>query len=172
MEGAVGSSGLALRKGALSAQITEADSRDLPALVALLGELFAREHDFVPDPDKQVRGLRLILAHPEQGRLFVGRAAGKTVGMANALFTISTAEGGPVVLLEDVIVAEPHRGQGLGRLLVEHVIAWAREQGFLRVTLLTEADNHGAQRFYQRLDFARSGMVVYRRRLDGAGPAP
>jgi GNAT superfamily N-acetyltransferase len=152
----------------VNAQIAGADSRDVPALVALLGELFAHERDFAPDPDKQARGLRLILALPEQGRLFVARDAGKTVGMANALFTVSTAEGGPVVLLEDVIVAPFHRGQGLGRLLVEHVIAWAHERGFLRVTLLTEADNHDAQRFYERLGFGRSGMVVYRLKLDGA----
>ncbi len=75
------------------AVIAPADSRDIPALTALLGELFAREHDFAPDPEKQLRALRLILAHPEKGRLFVVRVGGKVVGMANALFTISTAEG-------------------------------------------------------------------------------
>lgn len=110
--------------------ITEADSRDLPDLVALLGELFARERDFTPDPEKQMRALRLILAHPEQGRLFVLRDGGRAIGMANALFTISTAEGGPVVLLEDVILSGHYRNQGLGRRLVEHVLDWARGQRF------------------------------------------
>lgn len=152
---------------ASGAVIEPADSRDLPALAALLGELFAREHDFVPDPEKQARALRLILAHPEKGRLFVVRVGGKTVGMANALFTISTAEGGHVVLLEDVILSARYRGQGLGRRLVEHMMEWARGQGFLRVTLLTDGDNHGAQRFYERLGFARSEMLVLRRRLGG-----
>lgn len=104
------------------AVVAPADSRDLPALTALLGELFAREKDFVPDPEKQVRALRLILAHPEKGRLFVVRVDGKVVGMANALFAISTAEGGPVLLLEDVILSARYRGQGLGRRLVEHVL--------------------------------------------------
>lgn len=149
------------------AVIEPADSRDLPALTALLGELFAREHDFTSDPDKQARALRLILAHPEKGRLFVVRAGGKVVGMANALFTISTAEGGPVVLLEDVILSGRYRGQGLGRRLVEHVLDWARGQGFRRVTLLTDDDNHGAQRFYECLGFAPSKMRVLRRRFDG-----
>ncbi len=148
--------------------IEPADSRDLPTLTALLGELFAREHDFVPDSEKQARALRLILAHREKGRLFVVRAGGKVVGMANALFTISTAEGGPVVLLEDVILSARYRGQGLGRRLVEHVMDWARGQGFLRVTLLTDGDNHSAQRFYTRLGFAPSEMLVLRRRLEAA----
>lgn len=99
------------------AAIAPADSRDIPGLTALLGELFAREHDFTPDPEKRARALRPILAHPEKGRLFVVRVDGKAVGMANALFTISTAEGGPVVLLEDVILSGRYRGQGLGRRL-------------------------------------------------------
>jgi GNAT superfamily N-acetyltransferase len=167
------------------AVIEPADSRDIPALTALLGELFAREHDFAdrnearaarqgwracgftPDPEKQARALRLILAHPEKGRLFVVRMDGKVVGMANALFTISTAEGGPVVLLEDVILSAPYRGQGLGRRLVEHVMDWARGEGFLRVTLLTDADNQGAQQFYGRLGFTLSKMLVLRLPLDG-----
>lgn len=142
--------------------ITSADSRDLPALVALLGELFAQERDFTPDPDKQLRALRLILAHPERGRLFVLRDGKRAIGMANALLTVSTAQGGPVVLLEDVIVAATHRGRGLGRRLVEHVLGWAREQGYPRVTLLTDADNTPARRLYERLGFAASTMTVYR----------
>ncbi|MBK7766077.1 MAG: GNAT family N-acetyltransferase [Sulfuritalea sp.] len=53
------------------------------------------------------------------------RVAGR-VGMAgNALISISTAEGGPVLILEDVIVGAGHRGGGHGRRLVEHVLRWA-----------------------------------------------
>jgi len=148
-------------------RVTEADSRDLPDLVALLGELFTHERDFTPDPEKQMRALRLILARPEQGRLFVLRDGDRAIGMANALFTISTAEGGPVVLLEDVILSARYRGQGHGRRLVKHVMNWARGEGFLRVTLLTDADNHGARRFYEQLGFSPSDMVVYRRRFGG-----
>ncbi len=72
-----------------------------------------------------------------------------------------------MVLLEDVILSGRYRNRGFGRQLVEHVIDWARGQGFLRVTLLTDGDNHGAQRFYERLGFAPSEMLVLRRRLDG-----
>lgn len=57
---------------------------------------------------------------------------------------------------------------GLGRRLVEHVLDWARGQGFLRVTLLTDGDNHNAQRFYERLGFTPSKMLVLRLPLDEA----
>lgn len=76
-----------------------------------------------------------------------------------------STKGGPVVLLEDVILSGRYRNWGPGRRLVEHVMDWARGEGFLRVTLLTDGDNHGARRFYERLGFGSSDMVVYRRRF-------
>ncbi|MDE2090253.1 MAG: GNAT family N-acetyltransferase [Gammaproteobacteria bacterium] len=148
--------------GAVRTQVTAAQTDDVPALVALLGELFALESDFHPDAEKQARGLRLILKHPDKGRLFVARADGRVIGMASALFTVSTAEGGPVVLLEDVIVTRSWRGRGIGRQLVEHVLCWAKQEGMLRVTLLTDTGNERARCFYERLGFVASAMTVYR----------
>ncbi|MDD3529142.1 MAG: GNAT family N-acetyltransferase [Gallionellaceae bacterium] len=137
---------------------------DLPALADLLAELFSLESDFVPDRAKQLAGLRLILDHPELGRLFVLRVDGAVAGMANALITMSTVEGGRVVILEDVIVSAGLRGGGLGRRLVEHVLAWARDQGMTRVTLLADRNNPAALAFYARLGFQPSAMRVLRRR--------
>ena len=85
--------------------------------------------------------------------------------MANALVTVSTAEGGRVLLLEDVIVGAPYRGGGAGRLLVEHVLAWARAEGMSRATLLADRANVPALAFYGRLGFQSSTMSVLRRPL-------
>lgn len=135
---------------------------DLEAMTGLLTELFAQEKDFSPQPEKQRRGLELILGNPALGRLFVVRQGNKVVGMANGLITISTAEGAPVLLLEDVVIAAGRRGQGLGRRLLEHVIAWAGAAGMARITLLTDADNDRAQATYGRLGFEPSAMRVMR----------
>jgi GNAT superfamily N-acetyltransferase len=142
-----------------------ATAADLPHLADLLAELFALESDFVPEREKQLRGLRLILDNPDLGRLFVLRVGGKVAGMANALVTVSTAEGGRVLLLEDVIVSREHRGGGLGRKLVEHVLDWAKRQGMTRVTLLADRDNAPALDFYRRLGFESSHMTVLRKPL-------
>ncbi len=143
-----------------------ATAADLEALADLLAELFALESDFRPERDKQLRGLRLILDNPQIGRLFVLRVDQQVAAMANALVTISTAEGGPVLLLEDVIVKAALRGGGLGRRLVEHVCEWAAGAGMARVTLLADRDNAAALAFYERLGFAPSAMRVLRRQLD------
>lgn len=152
-------------------QIDFADAADLDAMAGLLGELFALEADFAPDREKQLAALRWILDHPAHGRLFVLRDGDKVVGMANALLSISTAEGGPVLVLEDVILAASHRGGGHGRQLVEHVLDWAAGQGMSRVTLLADKDNQAALDFYARLGFEKSALVVRRFRTRRAGTA-
>lgn len=153
------------RRPAGKITIDFASAADLEAMADLLAELFMLESDFSPERDKQLRGLRLILDHPQLGRLFVLRAGDQVAGMANALLTISTAEGCPVLLLEDVIVKAAWRGCGLGRQLVEHVFDWARAAGITRVTLLADQDNAPALDFYSRLGFTPSAMCVLRRKL-------
>jgi GNAT superfamily N-acetyltransferase len=149
----------------MNIDIEFATAADLDAMADLLAELFTLESDFQPERDKQLRGLRLILENPQIGRLFVLRGGGSVVGMANALITISTAEGRPVLLLEDVILKAAYRGRGLGRRLVEHVLAWAAGAGMTRVTLLADQDNAPALAYYERLGFAPSAMKVLRKDL-------
>lgn len=147
----------------MDARIDFAGAEDLEAMADLLAELFTLESDFVPERDKQLAGLKLILDERSTGRLFVLRVDGSVAGMANALLTVSTAEGRRVVLLEDLIVGAAWRGRGYGRALVDHVVAWARAEGMPRVTLLADRDNAAALAFYQRLGFAFSAMRVLRR---------
>ncbi|MGB8463761.1 MAG: hypothetical protein WCE49_02335, partial [Terrimicrobiaceae bacterium] len=47
---------------------------DLPELTELLFELFSQEADFVPNREKEMRGLRLLLEQPSRGRVFVLRS--------------------------------------------------------------------------------------------------
>lgn len=82
--------------------------------------------------------------------------------MANALITVSTAEGCRVAMLEDVIIHNGYWGKGLGWRLVEHVLAWAKTDGMTRVALLAGRDNKAALGFYQKLGFEPSRMVVLR----------
>ena len=149
----------------MTTTIDFASHADIPAMADLLHELFTLESDFVPEREKQIAGLRLILDNPALGQLFVLRVDGRVAGMANALITVSTARGTPVLLLEDVIVGKAFRGSGHGRALVEHVLDWARGQGMGRVTLLADKDNAPALAFYERLGFEPSAMKVLRKAL-------
>jgi ribosomal protein S18 acetylase RimI-like enzyme len=56
-----------------------------------------------------------------------------------------------------VWVAAEHRGRGIGRLLMEAVIAWARESRLHAVLLDVTADNAAAVQLYRRLGFVEVG---------------
>ena len=142
--------------------ITPANPDDLPELCSLLALLFTQEADFQADCEAQMRGLTTILEQPELGQLLVTRRDGRVLGMVNLLYTISTALGGKVALLEDLVVAPQERGAGIGSQLLQQAIQWARAAGCLRVTLLTDQSNVAAQRFYQRHGFQFSAMVPMR----------
>src|SRR5947199_3532600 len=129
--------------------IEPATEADLDELSDLVGELFAQESDFRPNKEKQLRGLRLIFEQPNRGRVFVLRRNDLIVGMINLLFTISTAEGGFVVLLEDLVVHKSFRDHGYGSQLLEYAIDFARKKNFLRVTLLTDRPENVAQEFFR-----------------------
>jgi len=149
----------------MNVTIDFATEADLPAMADLLHELFTLESDFVPERERQLRGLKMILDDPAVGRLFVLRVDGQVAGMVNALISISTAQGTRVLVLEDVIVSADHRAGGLGRRLVDHVCDWARGEGMTRVTLLADKDNGPALGFYARLGFGPSAMRVLRKPL-------
>jgi GNAT superfamily N-acetyltransferase len=142
--------------------IEQATLEDLPQLTDLLIDLFTQEGDFTPDRTKQMRGLRLILEQPNRGRIFVLRQNGMILGMINLLFTISTAEGGFVVMLEDVIIHRDFRHKGYGGQLLEHAIDYARKKDFLRITLLTDRVNAESQRFFKTHGFIESTMIPLR----------
>jgi len=85
--------------------------------------------------------------------------------MVSILFTVSTAEGGRAAWLEDMIVHPGRRGQGIGERLLDEAKSGARAAGCSRITLLTDASNNAAMRFYGRAGFVCSEMVPMRMSL-------
>jgi GNAT superfamily N-acetyltransferase len=82
--------------------------------------------------------------------------------MINLLFTISTAEGGFVLLLEDLVVHDSFRGHGYGSQLLEYAINFAKQKKFLRITLLTDRPELRSQNFFKRHGFFESHMLPMR----------
>jgi ribosomal protein S18 acetylase RimI-like enzyme len=142
-----------------------AKSSELPQLVALLGVLFEQEAEFRPDASKQETGLKMILADPTRGRIYVARDGKTIAGMASLLFTVSTVEGGKAALFEDLVVHPEHRRQGIAERLMKFVVEQARAEGVLRITLLTDMQNERAQALYRRVGFVGSPMRPMRLKL-------
>jgi GNAT superfamily N-acetyltransferase len=135
-------------------------------MASLLAELFAIEVDFKVDRAKQERGLRMIIERPSAGA-WVAEQGGQIVGMATAQAIVSTAEGGESAWIEDVIVTERLRGQGIGRRLVEAVQAWCAARGVTRMQLLADGGNDRGVDFYEGRGWARTRMVAMRKHVPG-----
>jgi ribosomal protein S18 acetylase RimI-like enzyme len=146
-------------------QFGPATAKELPRLVELLGILFESEAEFSADAEKQRVALQAILADPGKGKIFVAREGRQAVAMASLLYTISTAEGGKAAIFEDLVVAPEHRKRGIGEALLKHVVAEARAEGVLRITLLTDMQNERAQAMYRRVGFVGSPMKPMRLKI-------
>ena len=142
--------------------IDEATSADIPQLCELLAVLFTQEQEFKPDANKQRAALNMLVANPQRGRVFVLRDGGTALGMVSVQILVSTACGGDVLLMEDLVVRPACRNRGYGAALLEHVVDFARRHGYARITLLADAVNTEAQRFYCRHGFFVSDMLPCR----------
>lgn len=93
--------------------------------------------------------------------LFVARDnAGSLLGMLSlVVFNIPT---GRRAWIEDVVVTNAARGQGIGRQLVEAAVAHAHELGARTVDLTSRPSREAANRLYQRSGFVARETNVYR----------
>lgn len=143
--------------------IRSAVAADISALVGLLQQLFSLETDFVPDAQKQRRGLELLLQRPQQAVVLVALHDDEIVGMCSVQILISTAEGGEVALVEDVVVDAAWRGEGVGSALLEALQRWGQERGLSRLQLLADRGNTSALDFYYRRGWSPTQLSAWRR---------
>jgi GNAT superfamily N-acetyltransferase len=143
-------------------EISIACMNDLPQLIELLNDLFTQDIEFVPDLDKQKKGLEAIINNPEIGEILVLKGDSKILGMVSLLYSISTALGGKVAILEDMIIHKDYRQKGLGKELLGEAIRFSKERNCLRLTLLTDFNNYSAINLYQQFGFKKSEMIPMR----------
>jgi|SRR3989344_68397 len=95
--------------------------------------------------------------------LMIARDGERLVGMAT-IYLIKKI-GNRKAYIEDMIVDEEHRSQGIGGKLMHALIDAAREQGARSVELMTRIERKDAHRFYERLGFKNKDRYVYKLEL-------
>ena len=133
--------------------VRRAGLRDLPAvthLVAAFRDTLGRER---PTRSEIARRLERLHADPAV-TLGVAAEGSSPLGYALQRRHFSLWAAGGAAVLEDVYVAEPARGRGIGRRLVEHAVGEARSAGCEALSLDTNENNEAATALYASLDFA------------------
>lgn len=147
--------------------IRDAQPDDVETLVELLQELFAIEADFAADASRQRKGLLMLLDGCGKHRcLKVAQVDDQVVGMCSVQALISTAEGGWVALVEDMVVNAQYRGTGVGRRLMADIELWAKRRGMTRLQLLADRTNFDALGFYDKMGWCPTQLICLRRQWD------
>jgi GNAT superfamily N-acetyltransferase len=89
---------------------------------------------------------------------------GKAVGMVHFIYHRSNWSIHNACYLQDLIVTPQQRGTGVGRLLIEHVYATAKQDGCDKVHWLTHETNDTAIQLYERIA-ERPGYIQFRKLL-------
>ncbi len=144
--------------------IAHAKPSDITPMAGLLAELFSIETDFPIDEEKQIQALSLLVPDA-MCDVIVAKDDDRLIGMATMQPIISTAEGGYVGIIEDVIVSETYRNRRIGTQLIAYLEASAAKKGFKAVKLLADKNNTPALHFYKTTGFAQTHMMMLRRRL-------
>lgn len=143
---------------------TPEDAATLHQLITALA-VYEREPDAV---QATVDGLRAQLAaEPSPFECVIAESHGIAVGFALFFQSYSTWRGRPGLYLEDLFVLEAHRGAGIGRALMEHLVSLARARSYGRMEWAVLDWNADAIGFYEHLGAAPTqGWTTWRLPLD------
>jgi len=144
--------------------IRKANISDIDALVSLLRELFSVERDFTFNRDAQSQGLKMMLDHYDNRCIMVAERDHQTIGMCSAQLLISTAEGGCVAWVEDMVIKSSFRGKGIGCNLLSSVEKWAQCRGVRRLQLVADRNNLPALKFYEKMNWKTTELICLRKK--------
>ncbi|MBN9245412.1 MAG: GNAT family N-acetyltransferase [Mesorhizobium sp.] len=98
--------------------------------------------------------------HPHFHTL-IAEVDSRFAGMCLYFPIYSTWRGKPGAYVQDLFVAESHRGRKIGERLLRHLARAVCDQGGVYIELQVDAGNIVAQRFYQRIGMERDADHVY-----------
>jgi ribosomal protein S18 acetylase RimI-like enzyme len=131
-----------------------ANPQHAAAIVALLDHYAQHAMGQGRPLDSDVRSRLIVGLREHPGTHVVLALAGdEPLGVAICFLGFSTFQARPLLNIHDFVIHEKVRGQGVGRAMMEEVVALARELGCCKVTLEVRVDNHAALALYRQCGF-------------------
>jgi ribosomal protein S18 acetylase RimI-like enzyme len=134
---------------------TAADAEELTAALVTLVPQLSRSN-----PAPGLDAVAVMLGHEAVTQFLARDDDGAIVGVSTlAVFPIPTARR---AWIEDVIVEQSRNGEGIGRKLIDAMVARARELGCATVDLTSRPSREAANHLYESAGFERRETNVYR----------
>lgn len=138
---------------------------DADRLVAMMEALY--RHDDHPFDATQARRATLsLLGSPVFGRIWLICQAEEVVGYMVLTFGFSLEFGGRDALLDELFIAEPHRGKGFGRQTLQFAFEHCRNEGIRALHLEVLTGNDTAAAIYNRFGFKQDDRRLMTKWLD------
>jgi GNAT superfamily N-acetyltransferase len=138
-------------------QMRQATAADLPSVLALYAQPAMDNGNVMTIA--QAEPLFAQFSHYPNYRLFVACENDAIVGTFALLVMHNLAhQGTPSAIVEDVVVSEAHQSEGIGRDMMQHAMALAREAGCYKLVLSSNQKRERAHAFYESLGFQRHGF--------------
>lgn len=138
------------------ARLTEANEKALREVIALLPQLRSP----ASSPHSASMEELKAMTNDANVALFVARDGEKIIGMATLYMIQKLGKRGGYV--EDVVVDESYRGQGLGRKLMTTLMAEAKKEGLIQLYLTSRPDRIAAHKLYESLGFQKVETDVFK----------
>ena len=148
-----------------------AERADVDAIVAMMRGYYAQDgYTFI---EEEARDAALMLVDdPSLGRLWVTQDGGKIVGYVAVALGFSFEYRGREAFVDELQIAERHRGRGLGREALEVAEAWCREAGVNALHLEVERHRENALELYRRRGFQDYGRYLMTKWVSASKRAP
>ena len=141
--------------------VRRAKQEDIPEILELLVQVDMVHHNGRPDIFKgpatkyNADELAEIIAD-DSTPVFVcemddGKLAGHAFCIHKQVLNDSVLTDIRTLYIDDICVDEAARGQGVGQMLYQHVVEYARENGYYNITLNVWSCNPGAMKFYEAM---------------------
>lgn len=129
-----------------------AEPADVDAIVAMMRGYYAQDGYTFIESEARAAALMLI-ADPAIGRLWVACEGTTVVGYVAIALGFSFEYRGREAFVDELQIAESHRGRGLGREALEVAEAWCREAGVNALHLEVERHRERALGLYRGRGF-------------------
>ena len=140
-------------------QVQEATIEDIDGIYALLLQLIDSIDNTEGLNEHVVRKNILHTFDNETEKIFIAVYKECVIGCIYLSQHQSLLHDAPSIIIDELIVDEHYRGMGVGDMLFERAVAYARENNFAELEVSTEFSNKKAADFYRLLGFKERGIL-------------
>ncbi len=145
--------------------IRPATDNDVDQVMDLANDLYS-EDGIVPFiRERAAAALLQLLADKSIGCAWVVETDGQVIGYLVLTWGFSLEFHGYDAFVDEVFIAQPHRGCGLGSQLLQVAEATCRRKGALALHLAVERSNLCAREIYRRRGFVEHDRYLMTKRL-------